>query len=189
MRKALEGGRTFDEEMTREAVRMLESAVQNATYMIYGMAELDTEKAGMGTTASAMVAVGSTAITAQVGDSRIYQIRAGEATQLTEDHTLINWQLKQGLISAQEAQHSRHRNVITRAVGNKEYVQVDTSELDLEPGDRYLLCTDGLHGYVKRQEIPGIVALGGQRAVERFIKLANDRGGRDNITAVLLEVD
>lgn len=169
------------------AVRMIESAVQAATYIVFGMAELDSEKAGMGTTISAMVCFGPHAVFAQVGDSRIYQLRGTSVAQLTEDHTLTNWQLKQGLITPDEATQSRHKNVITRAVGSREYVQVDTGIVEIERGDRYLLCSDGLHSYLRSEEIPIILKAGAQTAIRRFIDLANARGGKDNITAVLVE--
>jgi serine/threonine protein phosphatase PrpC len=97
--------------------------------------------------------------------------------------------LKQGLITPQEAKKSPHRNVITRAVGNRDYVQVDTGLVKLSPGDRFLLCSDGLHGYLRESDIAPIVALGGEEAVKKFIALANDRGGKDNITAILVEID
>jgi protein phosphatase len=167
----------------------MESSVQAATYMVFGMAELDRGKTGMGTTISALLILGDYAITAQVGDSRVYLIRGDQPEQLTEDHTLIAWQLKQGLITPQEAKKSPHRNVITRAVGNREYVQVDTRLVGLQPGDRFLLCSDGLHGYLRDPEVPPIVALGGENAVKRFIQLANERGGKDNITAIMVEID
>lgn len=168
--------------------RVLESAVQAATYMVYGMAEFDRDKAGMGTTLSAMLVSPGGAVLAQVGDSRIYRIRAGAAEQLTEDHTLVNWQLRQGLISEEEARKSRQRNVITRAVGNREYVQVDLIETDVALGDQFLLCSDGLHGYLRPDELPEHVVAGGQAAVDNLVQLANERGGKDNITAVLVEV-
>jgi protein phosphatase len=108
--------------------------------------------------------------------------------QLTEDHTLINWQLKQGIITPEEARVSKQRNVITRAVGSRDYVQVDTSLWEAAVGDSYLLCSDGLHGYLKLEEIPSILADGGSFAVSRLIDLANGRGGKDNITAIVVEV-
>jgi protein phosphatase len=171
------------------ACRLMESAVQAATYFVYSIAEIDREKSGMGTTISALLILGDYGITAQVGDSRIYRIQDASVEQLTEDHTLIAWQLKQGLITPQEAARSPHRNVITRAVGNREYVQVDTRRVLLVPGERFLLCSDGLHGYLRNEDIPAIVAMGGTEAVDRFIDLANERGGKDNITAVLVEID
>lgn len=170
------------------ACRLLEGAIQSATYMLFAMAEVERDKSGMGTTLSAALVVGGALVTGQVGDSRIYQIRGGKAEQITEDHTLIAWQIKQGIISANEAKTSPHRNVITRAVGNRDYVEVDTRVVAIERGDRYLLCSDGLHGYIEGDEIADIASLGGDAAVERFIEVSNSRGGRDNITAVLLEI-
>ncbi len=177
------------EEDSRAACRLMESAVQAATYMVFSLAELDRDKSGMGTTISALLILGDYAITAQVGDSRVYRVHDGMVEQLTEDHTLIAWQIKQGLITPQEAKKSPHRNVITRAVGNREYVQVDTRLVALEPGHRFLLCSDGLHGYLHDSDIAPIVAQGGEAAVKSFINLANERGGKDNITAILVEID
>jgi protein phosphatase len=174
---------------SRAVRRLLESAVQAATYFVYSMAEIDRDKSGMGTTISALLVLGNYAVTAQVGDSRIYRVLGGHVEQMTEDHTLVAWQVKQGLISAEEAERSPQRNVITRAVGNREYVQVDTRQIELVSGARFLLCSDGLHGYLKDDDIAPIVALGGDRSVDKFVALANERGGKDNITAILLELD
>ena len=183
---ALDGPHT--EEKARAACRLLEGAVQAATYILFAMAELDRGKAGMGTTISAMMRFGDSVVLGQVGDSRIYRVRTGNALQLTEDHTLIAWQLKQGLITPDQARVSKQRNVITRAVGSRDYVQVDTSVWEASLGDAYMLCSDGLHGYLKPEEIPDMMAEGGHFAVEKFIQLANARGGKDNITAVVVEV-
>lgn len=182
-------GHPLSDGDARAACRLMESAVQAATYFVFSIAEIDRDKSGMGTTLSALLVLGDHAVTAQVGDSRIYRIENGNVEQLTEDHTLIAWQLKQGLITPQEAARSPHKNVITRAVGNREYVQVDTKCIPLAVGARFLLCSDGLHGYLKDSDIPPIVSLGGSAAVARFIRLANDRGGKDNITAVLVEIE
>ena len=179
----------LSEADSRAACRMMEAAVQAATYFVYSIAEIDRDKSGMGTTISALLTLGDYAITAQVGDSRIYRVEGGAIEQLTEDHTLIAWQLKQGLITPQEAARSPHRNVITRAVGNREYVQVDTRCIPLAIGQRFLLCSDGLHGYLKDEDIPSVIAMGGATAVQRLVALANERGGKDNITAVLVEID
>jgi protein phosphatase len=181
-------GPRLTEETSPIAARMVEGAVQAATYLVFGMAEFDSDKAGMGTTLSALVSFGQHAVFAQVGDSRIYQVRNNSVSQLTEDHTLINWQIKQGLITAAEARTSRHKNVITRAVGSKEYVQVDTGVVEMQPGDCYLLCSDGLHGYLQPEQIPEFTQLGAEAAVAKLIEFANEQGGRDNITAVLVEV-
>jgi protein phosphatase len=172
----------------RRVVRLLESSVQAATYMVFALAEHNPKSQGMGTTVSAVLLAGGVAVTAQVGDSRVYLVRGREATQLTEDHTLVAWQLRQGIISPEEARSSPHKNVITRAVGSREYVQVDTHVCSTSAGDAFLLCSDGLHGYLKADEIPDIIALGADAAVKRFIDLANQRGGKDNITAVVVEL-
>ncbi len=185
---ALEGGERT-EDSVRRAKRAVEAAMQAATYMVFALAETDPDQRGMGTTLSTLLVAGDVGITGQVGDSRIYRIRAGEVTRLTEDHTLVAWQIKQGIISPAEAERSPHRNVITRAVGSRDYVQVDTHVFDLEPGDRYLLCSDGLHGYLEDHEIPAILARGPADAVQEFIALANSRGGRDNITAIVVAID
>jgi protein phosphatase len=176
------------EDSLRQAIRVVESAVQAATYMVFGLAQHDPNQQGMGTTVSVLAMCGEYGITAQVGDSRIYLIRGRQAESLTEDHTLVAWQLKQGIITEAEAERSPHRNVITRAVGSREYVQVDTGFFEVQPSDAYLLCSDGLHGYLRQEEIPEVIEMGPRGAAERFIAMANSRGGRDNITAVVVNV-
>ena len=175
----------------REVVRrLLESAVQSACYMIFGLAELDPSQKGMSTTISALLIAGSNGFVAQVGDSRVYRVRRGVATQLTEDHTLVNYKLKQGLINAEEARTMKGKNVITRAVGHKDYVEVDTREIEVQPGDAYILCSDGLHGYLQGSELEEALQAGPiEMAPERLVQLANDRGGKDNVTVVLVCVD
>jgi serine/threonine protein phosphatase PrpC len=175
----------------RESVRRLvESAVQSACYMVFGMAELDPSQKGMSTTISALLIAGGYGVLAQVGDSRIYRVRAGAGQQLTEDHTLVNYKLKQGLISQADAKTMKGKNVITRAVGHKDYVEVDTREIEVQPGDRYLLCSDGLHGYLQEGELEGVMSgAAPEEAPQRFVAMANERGGRDNITVVLVFVD
>jgi protein phosphatase len=170
------------------AMRVMERAVQAATYMVYGIGQTQPEHQGMGTTVSALLVRGHYAVVAQVGDSRIYRIRGWDVVQLTEDHTLVEWQLKKGIITPEEAKTSRQRNVITRAVGSKEYVQVDTRLLPVQPGDGFLLCSDGLHGYVQPNELPALLTLGTEAATQRAVELANERGGKDNITAVFVVV-
>ena len=172
-----------------EARRLLENAIQHACYMVHGMGEDVPEHHGMSTTVSAMLMLNDeTALIAQVGDSRLYRYRAGNTEQLTEDHTLINYHLKRGLITPEEAAVSPNRNVITRAVGHRDYVQVDTFICDLHEGDRYLLCTDGLHGYLDAGEVGFIIGEGPLPDVtKQLIDVANDRGGKDNITALVVE--
>ena len=182
-----EGG---DTDARWEIRRLLENGVQSACYMVFGMAELDPEKRGMSTTISAILLRGGFCYAAHVGDSRVYRVRDGASLQITEDHTLINYKLKHGLITKEEAATMGGKNVITRAVGHKDYVQVDTADVDAAPGDRFLLCTDGLHGYIESDgEICDLVGEGPLRVcAEAAISLANQRGGRDNITAVIVEL-
>jgi len=174
----------------RQAVRRLvESAVQSACYMVFGMAQQDPTQKGMSTTISALLIVDGIGFTAQVGDSRIYRIRDGSGAQLTEDHTLINYKIKQGLITPDEARTMRGKNVITRAVGHKDYVEVDTNEVEVRAGDHYLLCSDGLHGYLSDGELEELMSAGPEKdAPQRFVDLANQRGGKDNITVVIVSV-
>lgn len=175
-------------DTSRAICRLMESAIQSATYVVYGMAEQKPNYHGMGTTVSALLLVGAYGVTAQVGDTRIYCIRDDEAVQLTEDHTLINWQIREGVITPEEAARSPHRNVITRAVGNKDYVQVDTQIVSVSIGDKFLICSDGLHGYLKKGEIPPMFKSTLSDACSGFVELANSRGGKDNITAVAVEI-
>ena len=168
------------------AQRVLEGAIQSATYFVYGLSESTPEHRGMGTTISALLLRGHYALSGQVGDSRIYLLREGEVTQITEDHTLIAWQLKKGLISEEEARSSRQKNVITRAVGSREYVHVDLRCHPLLSGDQFVLCSDGLYGHLKAHELPDLASHGPARAAQRAIELANERGGTDNITALFV---
>jgi protein phosphatase len=179
-----------DEDSVWEVRRLLESGVKNACYMVYGMAELDPEKKGMSTTLSALLICAGMAFAAHVGDSRVYRVRGPNVLQLTEDHTLINYKVKHGMMTKAEAEKATGKNVITRAVGHKDYVQVDTADLDVKTGDRFLLCSDGLHGYFAGdKEVVDLCGDGElEECAESAIGLANQRGGKDNITAVVVEV-
>jgi protein phosphatase len=179
-----------DSECVWEIRRLLESGVKSACYMVFGMAELDPEKKGMSTTLSALLIRANLAFAVHVGDSRVYRVRKQSVLQLTEDHTLINYKVKHGMMTKQEAEKAAGKNVITRAVGHKDYVQVDTADLDVAPGDRFVLCSDGLHGYFSDdKEVADLCAEGDlEECAEAAISLANQRGGKDNITAVVIEV-
>lgn len=171
--------------------RLLESAVQAATYMIFGMAELEPDNKGMGTTISSLLVVNNTAFIAQVGDSRVYVVRNHVAIQITEDHTLVSMQLRAGTITKEQAQKSPYSHLVTRAVGLKDYVEVDTFEVECRRGDRFVLCSDGLHGYLDDEatdlsEMPAELPL--ESAAQHLVSLANARGGKDNITVLLVEM-
>lgn len=179
-----------DNECVWEIRRLLESGVKSACYMVFGMAELDPEKKGMSTTMSALLIRANLAFAVHVGDSRVYRVRKGNVLQLTEDHTLINYKVKHGMMTKQEAEKAAGKNVITRAVGHKDYVQVDTADIDIAAGDRFLLCSDGLHGYFNTdREVADLCGDGDlEECAEAAIAVANQRGGKDNITAVVVEV-
>jgi protein phosphatase len=178
-----------DSECVWDIRRLLESGVKNACYMVFGMAELDPEKKGMSTTLSALLIRGGLAFAVHVGDSRVYRVRSTSVLQLTEDHTLINYKVKHGMMTKAEAEKAAGKNVITRAVGHKDYVQVDTADIDVAKGDRFLLCSDGLHGYFGAdKEVADLCADGDlEECADSAIALANQRGGKDNITAVVIE--
>ncbi len=179
-----------DDECVWEIRRLLESGVKSACYMVYGMAELDPEKKGMSTTLSALLIRAGLAFAVHVGDSRVYRVRGDSVLQLTEDHTLINYKVKHGMMTRAEAERAAGKNVITRAVGHKDYVQVDTADIDVAHADRFLLCSDGLHGYFTSDgEVAELCSEGPlEECAEAAIGLANQRGGKDNITAVVIEV-
>ena len=168
----------------------LEPALQDANARIYSMATTDRDLEGMGTTTTACW-VGETTLTiAHVGDSRCYRFRKGQLEQLTEDHSLVAGLVRLGQLTAAEAEHHPQRSVILRAVGVEPTVEVDLIEHTLEDGDVYLLCSDGLSGMVRDEVMEE--TLRPERplseAVQMLIDLANESGGRDNITAVLFRV-
>ena len=166
---------------------LLRQAVEEACAVIYETAQSDPELAGMGTTVTAVLLDGRTAFVAHVGDSRCYLLRDGRIYQVSEDHSLVNEQLKAGAISADEAKHSRFKNIITRSVGFEQQVAVDLMGLELQAGDAVVVCCDGLSNLVDDPEILSIVDESPiDLAPGRLVALANDRGGDDNITVIVL---
>jgi protein phosphatase len=176
-----------NEENCNLVRRLLESAVQSACYMVFGMGQLDPRQKGMSSTLSSLLISAGTGFIAQVGDSRVYLQRGPKVVQLTEDHTLVNFRLKLGLITPEEAASAPGKNVITRAVGHQDYVEVDTLDLEVEPGDRFMLCSDGLHGYLQDGELEDLLVGERDEVAQRLIDLANERGGRDNITVIVCD--
>lgn len=171
------------------AAALIEISIQKACADIYKMATADTSKRGMGTTFVSLAIAGTKGVIGHVGDSRVYLVRNGQCHRLTEDHTLVAAQLKAGTINKEQAATSQYRNVITRAVGIQESVQVDTLIVDLLPGDTFVLCSDGLHGYLQDEEVaPLVAAVALKDLPKKFVSLANERGGKDNITAVVVTI-
>ena len=176
-------------ESREHAAQLVERAVQKACAEVYALSAADPTRRGMGTTLVALVACGRNAVLAHVGDSRVYLFRNDRAHQLTEDHSMVQEQLKRGLISKADAASAENRNVITRAIGVQRSVAVDTLITELVPGDVYLVCTDGLHGYLGDDELPALLGQEKQRLVDLLVDLALQRGGKDNVTAIVLAVE
>ena len=176
-------------ESREHAAQLMEKAITKACADIYAVAGSDMGKRGMGTTVVALLVAGKKAVVGHVGDSRVYLYRNGRAHQLTEDHTIIQEQLKRGLITREQIPTADNKNVITRAVGIQPSVPVDTLVTDVLPGDLFLLCSDGLHGYLADDELPQILAQEHGKLPDLLIELALQRGGKDNVTAVCLSVE
>jgi len=170
-----------------EAIR---GAVEKACLNIFNTAQEDPRLAGMGTTVISLLIKDEFAFFAHVGDSRAYLIRGELIQQISEDHSLVNEQIKAGMITPEEAKHSRYKNIITRSVGFEEEVQVDVMGLVCEAGDTFILCSDGLANMLEDKEILEVVQKT-QKLTEipkRLIELANERGGDDNITVIAVRM-
>ena len=180
--KAKDGVRGFEDSICK----MLTRAVNNASMRIYERALEEPQLIGMGTTASLLLVLKGYAYIAHVGDSRVYLVRDRFIYQLTNDHSLVNEQLRAGMITAEEVKHSRLSNVITRSVGYQEIEDVDIHTLEVEGSDLYVLSTDGLHGKILDEEISCLVYEKKLNAVDTLIELANERDGKDNITMIVV---
>jgi serine/threonine protein phosphatase PrpC len=187
--RAYDAGET-ERDAAREIHHIMESAVLRACSRIHEEAKADASKRGMGTTLSALLVAGSHGFVAHVGDSRIYLYRNGKIQQVTEDHTVYNELVKRGRLTKEQIEKVAQKNAVTRAVGVYERVDVDTLMLELLPGDQFLLASDGLHGYINHQaELePYFEDEDGEKASNELIELANRKGGKDNITALLVRV-
>lgn len=174
----------------KEILNLLEHAVQRACARIHEEAKADVTKRGMGTTLSALLIAGSHGYIAHVGDSRIYLLRDGRIQQVTEDHTVYNELIKRGKLTRDQIEKVAQKNAITRAVGVYERVEVDTLTIEVLPGDQFLLASDGLHGYIAHtaELEPFFEEENGELATHGLIELANRKGGKDNITAVLVRL-
>jgi len=143
----------------------------------------------MGTTLTALIVRGKEAFIAQVGDSRCYRLRGSRIEQLTDDHSWVNEQVKRGALSADDAEMSPFRNVITRSIGNSPSVDVDIFTEQLEVGDQFLLCSDGLSNEVPAEEMrDAMKRRSPSQAAWDLVDLALERGGRDNCTVLILKI-
>ncbi len=169
----------------------LSGIVEEANRLVYERSRADQTLNGMGSTLTAAYLDAEELTIAHVGDSRAYRWRAGELQVLTDDHSLVGEFVRQGKLTEEEAAEHPHRNVITRALGSGPQVQVDTHTWRAQPGDVYLLCSDGLTPMIPDAAVVEILrgAASLPEAVRGLIDAANAAGGRDNITAVLFRVE
>lgn len=176
----MDKSRNYDENRLATGIKL-------ANKSIFEKANNEAKYKGMGTTIVSVHFVNNTAYVGHVGDSRVYFFRNGVLTQVTEDHSLLNDYLKAKKLTPEEIEHFPHKNVIVRALGMKETVQVDVSRIDSQSGDIFLLCSDGLSGMVSDAQIQEILARTTdlEKACTQLIDMANAAGGTDNVTCVL----
>lgn len=178
---------------TREqvAARMVREQVLKANTSIYQAAQSQPQYAGMGTTLVVCLFYDDRVLVAHLGDSRLYLAREGSFRQITRDHSLLQEQIDSGLITLEQAKHAQHKNLVTRALGIDPTVEPEIHEYPAKPGDIYLLCSDGLCDMVEDEDIGmAVQALGAnlKLAAEQLVQMANDNGGRDNVSVILVRV-
>lgn len=185
-RMAIEAVQRMARENERPGIAALREAVACAHETILAHAQDHIECAGMGTTLSVLWLGENYAYIAHVGDSRIYRLREGSLTQITQDHSLVEELVRAGLITREQARTHPRRNIITRALGTHGENEPDLLVTDVQDGDVFLLCTDGLTGMVPDDEIERTLRdCGIEAAADRLLALALDAGGRDNVTLIL----
>ena len=174
-----------------EPAERVEAIIQEANRRIYERARTDSEASGMGTTVTAAILTNGRVSIGHVGDSRAYRVRDGELEQLTEDHSLVADLMRSGRLTPEEADAHPQRSVITRALGTDAEVDVDMTTVDVEPGDLFLLCSDGLTTMVPEEDILRIAQESGSldEIARTLVRAANSGGGEDNITVVLFRVE
>lgn len=181
--------KTYYADPNEDVAESLTAAIRAANAYIYDAAQLVTERNGMGTTCTSLVLRDDEIYVGHVGDSRIYLIRDGELRQVSEDHSWVAEQVKRGALTEEEAQCSPFRNVITRSLGAAPDVEVDIYREEARAGDLLLLCSDGLTGYVSNDEILDLAtAWSPSLAAMKLIDRANDNGGGDNVTALIVAI-
>jgi len=177
--------------MHKGEAKLISDAVRRANDAIYNASQAYPQCAGMGTTLVVGLFVDNTLLVGHIGDSRLYRLRRGTLLQMTEDHSLLHEQLKIGLITAEQARFSSNRNILTRALGVDPEVELELNEFDVEADDIYLLCSDGLSDMVDDVVIESTLnantfdLLG---AAESLVRMANDNGGKDNVSVILVKV-
>lgn len=170
---------------------LLIKSIEKANAVVFEKSSIEAEQRGMGTTLTVAVSLKHNFYIGHIGDSRAYLFRDGKLTQLTEDHSLVAELVKEGVLSPTEAEVHPQRSVLTRALGIEPSVQIDVSVTDVKPHDKILLATDGLTAMLSNSEIAELLGpqQDPQRTCQKLVDVANEHGGADNITVVLLEVD
>lgn len=181
--------RSYRNNMTLSSAKnLLTTAVNAANSAVFKKAQENFELKGMGTTVVAILVLGSIGVVAHVGDSRAY-ILNNEIKQVTKDNSFVQLLIDTGKITEEEAKIHPDRNIITRAVGIEHVVDVDIDIIDISNNDKILICTDGLNGYISDADILKIVNEYGDSSTEKLVEAANNTGGRDNVTVVMLVED
>jgi serine/threonine protein phosphatase PrpC len=181
----------LDESISYDGNR-LKTAIRHANRKVLEATRESTELEGMATTVAAVLVDGDIANIAHVGDSRVYRWRGGQMTLLTSDHSWVNEQIQTGVISPEQARSHPLRNVVTRALGGRSDLLVDVRAVTMKDGDVLLLCSDGLTTMIEDDDIAGLLEGSGgdiNRAARELVDKANERGGEDNITVVLLKFE
>jgi protein phosphatase len=166
-------------------------AVQATNVEIFARAQRDPTCAQMGTTLALALIRGRQLLTAHVGDSRVYRLREGALSCLTQDHSLVRQLVNEGAMTEDEARHSPYTSVITRAIGSHAAVDAELHEFSIEAGDIYVLCSDGLYNVVADAELRELIAEANSdwtMAAQQLVARANDCGGRDNISVIVVAV-
>lgn len=171
-----------------ERSNRLASAIRRANQVVHAAAQEDAALQGMGATIVAIWADGEEMSVAHVGDSRSYRVRGGQIEQLTQDHSFVAEQVRRGILTQQEAERSKLQNVLLRALGPDPEVEVEVSEQAMVEGDSLLLCSDGLTRELSDTQIAAVLSETeeAQEGADRLVSLANQAGGGDNITAIVL---
>jgi len=171
---------------------LLREKVHKANVAIFNAAQSQPQYTGMGTTVVSALFYDNRVAVAHVGDSRMYRLRDGIFETITHDHSLLQEQIDGGMISKEDARLSKNRNLVTRAVGIDAEVEVETHTYAVLLGDIYLLCSDGLNDMVEDEEIGstlGMLQANLPLAAEQLIEMANDNGGRDNVSVILVKIN
>ena len=182
----------LDEESgQRFARRCLLEKIAVANAAIYHSAESQPQYAGMGTTLVAALFCDNQLTVAHIGDSRLYRLRGEEFALLTRDHSFLQEQIDSGVLSVEEARFSQNKNLVTRALGVDPVVEAEIQDYEVQAGDIYLLCSDGLNDMVEDEEIQltlHMLSANLELAATQLVQMANDNGGRDNVSVILVKV-